>query len=101
MGQEGQHRARIGDALSTTQPWKKATQDWGDEVGGHVKMSPATGISSAPARDKKHQAPAQQAGRNPLSAETRSNSPFTGAIKLPHCFGWKEALEIQLQELSE
>lgn len=52
MGQEEQHRARIGDALSTTQPWKKATQDWGDEVGGHVKMSPATGISSAPAKQR-------------------------------------------------
>lgn len=42
VGQEGQHKARIGDAFSTTHPWKKATWDQEDEVDGHVEMSPAT-----------------------------------------------------------
>lgn len=93
VGQEGQHKARISDALSTTHPWKKAAWDWRDEVDGHVEMSPATGMSSG-------QTPSH-AGQNHLSAETSSNTPFNRALKLPHCFGWKETLEIQLQKLSE
>lgn len=52
MGQQRQHKARIGDALSTIHPWKKATWDQGDEVDGHVEMSAVTGVFSGQAKQR-------------------------------------------------